>query len=260
MPTITEGRPGAEGRVALVTGGSRGIGRAICQALAADGMAIVVAYHHRRHDALETAASIRSGGGTAAVARVEVTRGSSVSRLVEVASLRFGRLDVLVNNAALTDRHRPWQEVATEDWDATMATNARGAYLLFRAAYPLLRASGSGRVINIGSVTFDLGKRNRVQYVASKGALVGFTRSLAREVGADGITVNCVSPGAIETEREIELFPDRAVAERELLSVQAIKRLGRPSDVGAAVAFLASERASFITGQTLLVDGGWVMR
>jgi len=243
----------------VVTGASRGIGRAICQALAADGVAVAVGYHQRRGDALETVAAIRGVGGEAFAVQVDVSREASANHLVEMAVRRLGRLDILVNNAALTDRHRPWTEVSVADWDASMATNAKGAYLCFRAAYPALRQSGSGRVINIGSVTFDLGKENRIQYVATKGALVGFTRSLCREVGVDGITVNCVSPGAIRTEREVELFPDERAAERQLFALQAIKRLGRPEDIGAAVAFLASEKASFITGQTLLVDGGWVM-
>jgi 3-oxoacyl-[acyl-carrier protein] reductase len=247
-------------RVALVTGGARGIGRAICRALADDGSPVVVGYHRRREDALETVRLIVAAGGEAMAAQADVSDEAGASYLVETARSEFGRLDVLVNNAALTDRHRPWTEVSPADWDDSMATNAKGAFLCFRAAHPLLRASGSGRVINIGSVTYDLGKENRVQYVASKGALVGFTRSLAREVGVDGITVNTVSPGAIRTERELELFPDEAAAERELFALQAIKRRGEPADIAAAVAFFASERASFITGQTLLVDGGWVMR
>jgi 3-oxoacyl-[acyl-carrier protein] reductase len=150
--------------------------------------------------------------------------------------------------------------VSVADWDDSLDTNARGAFLCFRAAYDLLKASGSGRIVNIGSVTFDLGKENRVQYVASKGALLGFTRSLAREVGVDGITVNMVSPGAIRTEREIEMFPDTEASERQLFPLQAIKRLGEPRDIATAVAFFASEEASFVTGQALIVDGGWIMK
>jgi 3-oxoacyl-[acyl-carrier protein] reductase len=247
-------------RAAVVTGGSRGIGRAICRALASEGVAVIVGYHRRRGDALETVRAIRASGGSAVAVQADVARESGAVRLIDAARTNFGRLDVLVNNAALTDAHRPWTEVSVSDWEASLDTNAKGAFLCFRAAYPLLRVSGAGRVINIGSVTFDLGKERRVQYVASKGALIGFTRSLAREVGVDGITVNAVSPGAIRTEREIELFPDKEASERELFAVQAIKRLGEPRDVAAAVTFLASDAASFITGQTLLVDGGWVMR
>jgi 3-oxoacyl-[acyl-carrier protein] reductase len=247
-------------KAAIVTGGSRGIGRAICQALAADGVSVVVGYHRRRSDALETVRTIRSAGGSAVAVRGDVGREPDARRLVDAASANFGRLDILVNNAALTDAHRPWTEVSPSDWAASLDTNAKGAFLCFRAAFPLLRASGAGRVINIGSVTFDLGKENRVQYVASKGALVGFTRSLAREVGTDGITVNVISPGAIRTEREIELFPDQESSDRALFELQAIKRRGEPQDIAAAVVFLASDGASFITGQTLLVDGGWIMR
>jgi 3-oxoacyl-[acyl-carrier protein] reductase len=247
-------------RAAVVTGASRGIGRAICIALASRGVGVIVGYYRRRSDALETVRTIRATGGEAHAVQVDVSREASARRLIEAARTRFGRLDILVNNAALTDEHRPWTQVSVKDWEDSLDTNAKGAYLTFRAAYEMLRASGSGRIINIGSVTYDLGKENRVQYVASKGALVGFTRSLAREVGVDGITVNVVSPGAIRTEREVEMFPDAAASERQLFPLQAIKRLGEPRDIANAVAFFAAEESSFVTGQTLIVDGGWIMK
>jgi 3-oxoacyl-[acyl-carrier protein] reductase len=221
---------------------------------------VIVGYHRRRSDALETVRAIRATGGTAHAIQADVSRESSATRLIDAARTRFGRLDILVNNAALTDDHRPWTQVSVADWEDSLDTNAKGAFLCFRAAYEMLKASGSGRVINIGSVTFDLGKENRVQYVASKGALLGFTRSLAREVGIDQITVNMVSPGAIRTEREIEMFPDQQASERQLFPLQAIKRLGEPQDIAMAVAFFASEQASFVTGQALIVDGGWIMK
>ena len=159
----------------------------------------------------------------------------------------------------LTDVHKPWREITEEEWDRVMAVNLKSCFLCFRAVYPAMEAAQWGRVINISSVTFWLGRPLLLHYVASKAGMIGLTRTLAREVGADGITVNAVTPGAIQTESELELFPDQAGLAAWLAGEQVVKRRGLPTDVAGAVAFLASDAASFISGQTINVDGGWAM-
>lgn len=246
-------------RVALVTGGSRGIGAAICTALAASGCAVAVNYRSRADDARAVAAGIEAAGGRAVALPGDVSNAQDVSRLVASATTALGPVTVLVNNAALTDTHKPWSEIDELEWDRVMAVNLKSCFLCFRACHPAMRDAGWGRVINISSVTFHLGRPHLVHYVASKAGMIGFTRSLAREVGADGITVNAVTPGAIRTESELELFPDQDGIAAWLLPEQAVKRRGTPEDVAGAVAWLTSDAAAFVSGQTINVDGGWAM-
>jgi 3-oxoacyl-[acyl-carrier protein] reductase len=247
------------GRVALVTGGSRGIGRAITLGLAREGAAVVVNYATRRNDAEEVVAAVRGSGGRAIAVQADVSRAADVEAMVARARTELGPIDVLVNNAALTDTHKPWQEIDEEEWDRVMAVNLKSCFLCFRAVYPSMRDGGWGRVINISSVTFWLGRPHLVHYIASKGGVIGFTRALAREVGVDGITVNAVTPGAIQTESELEMFPDQEGVARFTSEVQSVKRRGVPDDIAGAVVFLASEESAFVTGQTINVDGGWAM-
>lgn len=255
-------RRGLDGRAALVTGGSRGIGRAICERLAADGASVGVNYHvaEQRSEAEEVVDAITGAGGQAVCIQADVSDSSQVRAAVDQMVDAFGGLTILVNNAAVTKVHRSWTEITEQSWDQVMSVNAKSGFLCAQAVHPHMAAAGWGRVINISSVTFLLGRADLVHYVASKGALVGFTRSLARAVGADGITVNSVSPGAIQTPMELEIAGDR---QDELLSelkaLQAIPRRGVAEDVAGAVSFLASEDASFISGQLLNVDGGWAM-
>jgi 3-oxoacyl-[acyl-carrier protein] reductase len=247
------------GRVALVTGAARGIGRGICLKLANEGARVVV--NHLSHGEMAAAVvdEIVAGGGEAMTVRADISRREDAEALVAATVEAYGGLDILVNNAALTDVHKPWDQIDDDEWDDVMAVNLRGCFLCFRAAYPHLRAGGHGRVISISSVTFWLGTPRLVHYVASKGGVIGFTRSLAREVGVDGITVNAITPGAIQTEAELEVVPDQ-VAQAELMNeLQSIKRRGQPEDIAGAVVFLASDESSFITGQTINVDGGWAM-
>lgn len=250
---------GRTGRVALVTGGSRGIGAAICKALAAGGCAVAVNYHSRADEARSVVESIADAGGRAVALPGDVSNAAVVDRLVADANAALGPVTVLVNNAALTDTHKPWAEIDEAEWDRVMAVNLKSCFLCFRACYPAMREAGWGRVVNISSVTVHLGRPHLVHYVASKAGMIGFTRSLAREVGADGITVNAVTPGAIQTESELALFPDQEGIAAWLLAEQAVKRRGTSADVAAAVAWLVSDAAAFVSGQTINVDGGWAM-
>jgi len=254
---IEDGR--LAGRVALVTGGARGIGRAICVELAQAGARVVVDYASRAEEAAKTVGLIETDGGEAFAHQADVADAAAVDELVALTVERYGRLDIVVNNAAVTDVHRAWTEVSEAAWDRSLDVNLKGCFLTFRAAHPHLVKGGVGRVINISSVTFLTGQGGLIDYVSSKGGMIGFTRTLARDVGRDDITVNAITPGAILTEAEIEMFPDQEGIAKQMDGLQAVKRRGLPEDIAHGVVFLASDEASFITGQTLNIDGGWAM-
>ena len=203
-----------------------------------------------------TVALVEAAGGRAFAYRADVADAAAVDAMVAETVRRYGRLDIVVNNAAITDAHRDWTEVTEEEWDRALAVNLKGCFLTMKAAYPHLLAGGHGRVINIASVTFLTGQGRLLDYVASKGGMIGFTRTLARDVGKDGITVNAITPGAILTEAELTMFPDQEAVQKLLAGLQSIPRRGLPEDIANAVVFLASDEASFITGQTLSVSGG----
>ncbi|MBI4493279.1 MAG: glucose 1-dehydrogenase [Chloroflexi bacterium] len=244
------------GRVAVVTGGGKGIGAVYAERLAREGAA-VAAVDVDGAAAEAHAAKLQAEGGQALGLHVDVTDLASVEAMVRRVVERFGRLDILVNNAGLYTvllPKRPFYEIEPKDWDRTLAVNVKGLFLCARAAFPHLKESGHGRIINISSGTVFAGTPGFLHYVSSKGAVVAFTRALAREVGQYNITVNALAPGltASATAREVQ-----TQAEFEApLQLRTIKRVQVPDDIVGALVFLASDEAEFITGQTIVIDGG----
>jgi pyridoxal 4-dehydrogenase len=236
-----------EGRVAIVTGAGQGIGRAIAEKLRAEGASVVVA-DKNSETAEKTAAEI---GGTAQV--TDVSDPDQVSALVAATVGQFGKIDILVNDAAIVP-FVPWEELDFAEWRRVMSVNIDGVFLTCKAVYPHMKAAGYGRIVNICSNVVTAGTPNMAHYVSSKGAVFSFTRSLATEVGAHGITVNAVAPGL--TASEGVLASPHADAFDFVVSLQSIPRRGVPADIAPAVAFLASEEAHWITGQMLTADGG----
>jgi 3-oxoacyl-[acyl-carrier protein] reductase len=244
-----------DGLAALVTGGSRGIGRAICLELAAHGAKVGVNFNTTPGGAEEVVAEITANGGTALALQADVSEGEQASALVRQAVDQLGALDILVNNAGIT-RDGLLMRMSDEDWDAVHRTNLRGAFLVTRAAMrPMLRARG-GRIINISSVVGVMGNAGQANYAAAKAGLIGFTRAVAREVASRGITVNAVAPGFIET----DIIKGMTAEAVEWAKGQIpLGRMGVAQDIAPLVAFLASPAASYITGQCIHVDGGMVM-
>lgn len=246
-------------RAAIVTGGSSGIGRAAAIALAAEGARVVVADRRRSsrdgRERRETASVIHAAGGVARFVRCDVSRAADVARLVQRAIETFGTIDVLVNCAGIFVRGSVVDVTETE-WDRVLAVNLKGYFLMCRAVIPKMVAQGHGAVVNIGSIHGLVGTRGAASYCASKGAIENLTRQLAVDYAAAGVRVNAVAPGTIETAMS-KPFRDDPALFAEYRSRTLIGRLGTPDDVARAVAFLASEDASFITGHTIVVDGGW---
>ncbi|MCA1688108.1 MAG: 3-oxoacyl-ACP reductase FabG [Actinobacteria bacterium] len=245
-----------EGRVAIVTGGGGGLGEAICAKLAASGAAVAVV-DQAPEKAGRVAEQVASGGGRCVAVESDISDRRSVEAMVGRVVAELGGVDILVNNAAIYPR-RAWTEIEEEEWDRVMAVNLKGYFLCARAAFPHMKERGHGRIINVSSITFFIGWTLLLDYVSSKGGIVGFTRTLAREVGPDGVTVNAIAPGAFPTDAE-KIHPNPEEYNRWVLEQQSIKRRGRPEDIGNLVGFLASDAASFITGQTIGIDGGWMM-
>jgi 3-oxoacyl-[acyl-carrier protein] reductase len=247
-----------DGRIAVVTGAASGIGRSCCEVLARGG-ASVVAAGLDGHGLDETVERVRAAGGRALAVEADVSDAAAVARLAETTREDLGPADILVNNAAVYP-NGPWFEVDEAEWDEVFAVNVKGYWLCARALRDQLRSRGRGSVVNVSSITFFIGSEGFLHYVSSKGAVIGLTRGLAREVGPEEIRVNAVAPGAFPTAAERLPGRDLERYSAEVLASQSLKRRGVVEDVANVVAFFASDASSFVTGQTLVVDGGWVMR
>jgi NAD(P)-dependent dehydrogenase (short-subunit alcohol dehydrogenase family) len=240
-------------RVVIVTGGAKGIGRAYCAGVAAEGARVVVA---DVADTKPTVTEVETRGGQALGVPCDVSREAETLRLATETLARFGRIDVLVNNAALygTLQRRPFMEIPVEEWDRVMAINLRGLFLCSRAVFPAMKAQGKGVIVNIASSTFFKGVPDYIHYTTSKGGVVGFTRSLARELGPFGIRVNALAPGfTLSGENEKNISEERKHANVE---ARMLKRAQVPEDLVGTLVFLASDDSDFMSGQTMLVDGG----
>ena len=242
-------------RVAIVTGGGQGLGRAYALAMAGEGARIVVADLNVER-AESVAAEVRAAGRDALAVRTDVSSEESTRAMVEAAVGRFGRVDVLVNNAAIfsTIQMKPFDQISVDEWDGMMAVNLRGVFLCCKAVAPIMRQQRSGKIVNIASVVVDLGRADYLHYVTSKAGVIGMTRALANELGDFGVNVNAISPGPVQTE-----IPRGTMDEEQwtkLVGGQAVKRRIVPDDLVGTAIFLASKESDLITGQTILVDGG----
>jgi 3-oxoacyl-[acyl-carrier protein] reductase len=247
--------PALEGRVAVVTGASRGIGRGIALELAAQGAAVVVNYHSRTDAAEAVVAEITDAGGTATSVQADVSDETQAAALIKAATDAHGKIDILVNNAGTT-RDNVIMMMKPDDFDHVIQTNLRSAWLCSKAAVRSMMRKRYGRVINVTSVSGIMGQSGQTNYSASKAGLIGLTKSLAREVASRGITVNAVAPGFVETDLTRDL--DETLT-AQLNDYIPLGRWGEVEDVARAVAFLASDAAGYITGHVLNVDGGMAM-
>ncbi|WP_236789840.1 SDR family NAD(P)-dependent oxidoreductase [Amycolatopsis sp. GM8] len=248
-------------RVALVTGASRGIGAASARRLARDGMAVAINSYpdgEMLAQAKEVAEDIRSAGGEAVVFAADIADAEAVDEMFTDCEQQLGPVGALVLNAAATGR-LPWDEIAEDAWDKVSAVNLKGAFLCSRRAFGGSRGQDGGAIVTLSSVHAKIGAPQSLHYSTTKAGILGFTRGLARELGPRGIRVNAVMPGAIQTEEELESFPDQEEVRRRVLDNQMLQRRGLADDIAATVSFLLSPDSGFMTGQTLCVDGGWVL-
>ncbi|MGB9617887.1 MAG: SDR family NAD(P)-dependent oxidoreductase, partial [Desulfomonilaceae bacterium] len=241
----------------IVTGAGKGLGRAFCVKLAQEGAHIVAVTRSDMQGLENTAKEVRALGRDSLILQVDVSSESDTLRMAEEALKTFGRIDILVNNAAYYFGvvRKAFTDIGVEEWDRMMAVNVRGPWLCARAVFPAMKAQGKGKIINLASEVFFTGSHGFVHYVSSKGGVIGLTRALAVELGPVGICVNAVAPGYTDTEAS------RTIADvaKYDTSRTPLRRLEKPEDVVGAVAFLASDESDFITGQTVLVDGGRAM-
>jgi 3-oxoacyl-[acyl-carrier protein] reductase len=243
------------GKTALVTGAGRGIGRAIALKFGAAGAKVAVNYNASEAQAEEVVAAIKDTGGEAQAVKADVSKADEVDAMVSALVKEWGRLDILVNNAGIT-RDNLMMRMSQDEWDAVMDTNLRSAYFCTRAVLRSMLRNRWGRIISLSSVVGLTGNAGQANYAAAKAGIIGFTKSIAREVGGRNITANAIAPGFIETDISAGL-PDALKA--EMLKTIPADRYGQPDDIANAVVFLGSDLASYINGQVLNVDGGMVM-
>ena len=244
-----------EGKKALVTGASRGIGRAIALALAAEGADVAVNFAGNEAAAKAVAAEIEALGRKAIIIKADIASHEAATAMLDQVVKELGHIDILVNNAGIT-RDGLLLRMKEEDWDAVLTTNLKGVFNCTKAAIKYMMKQRYGRIVSISSVVGVMGNAGQTNYAAAKAGVIGFTKAVAKEVAARGITVNAVAPGFVQTDMTAVLN------EKQVEAMQAaipLKRLGQPEDIARAVLFLASDDANYITGQTLHVDGGMVM-
>ncbi len=244
-----------EGKTALVTGASRGIGRAVAVALAAAGAKVAVNYAGNDAAAEETKAAIEAVGGTAILVKADIADCEAVEKMVADTVEAFGQIDILVNNAGIT-RDGLLMRMKNEDFDAVINTNLKGVYYTTKAVTKLMMKKRYGRIINMASVVGLTGNAGQANYAAAKAGVIGFSKTVAKELASRGITCNMVAPGLIATDMTKDL-PEKA--KEAMMTSIPLGRAGQPEDVAQAVLFLASDNASYITGQVINVDGGMVM-
>jgi 3-oxoacyl-[acyl-carrier protein] reductase len=240
-----------------VTGGAKGLGRTFALKLAEEGAKVMVVTRKDMDNLRETVRQVEWAGGEADLFQADVSLEEDTLAMARATADRFGKIDILVNNAAIYDgiKRRPFHEIELAEWDLVMSVNVKGAFLATRAVFPCMKGQGYGKIVNLASEVFFTGSQGFAHYVASKGGIIGLTRALAVELGPHNICINCVAPGFTDTEASRGL----ADVSRYDTSKTPLRRLERPDDLSGAVLFLASGESDFITGQTLLVDGGRAM-
>jgi len=257
---MSQGRKGLivslEGHTAIVTGGSRGIGRACSLILARAGAKVAVHYHARKEEARDVVSTIGQAGGAALDVRAEISEEDQVDAMVETVASRLGAPTILVNNAGIWEG-RAIDQMTLAGWERSFAINMRSMFLCARAVVPHMKRAGNGRIVNIASTAGQRGEAFHSDYAATKGAAIAFTRSLASELVTHGIRVNCVAPGWVDTEMCADVFADggRAAVEKTI----PMGRVGRPEEIAGAVLFAASDLSSFMNGAVVSVNGGAVM-
>ncbi len=244
-------------KVAIVTGGAKGLGRAFAVQMAAEGARVMVVTRKDLDNLKETVRQIEDLGGQATSFQADVSKEADTLAMAEEALKAFGRIDILVNNAAVYDgiTRKPFYEIDPAEWDLVMAVNVKGAFLTARAVFPSMKKQGYGKIVNLASEVFFTGSHGFAHYVSSKGGIIGLTRALAVELGPYNICINCVAPGFTDTEASRGLGD----VNRYDTSKTPLRRLEKPEDLTGAAVFLASSESDFMTGLTLLVDGGRAM-
>jgi 3-oxoacyl-[acyl-carrier protein] reductase len=246
-----------EDKVAIVTGGARGLGRVFCLAMIKEGAKVVVA-DILGNEAQHTAEEIRTGGGSAIAIKLDVSREEETLRMAEETIKEFGRIDILINNAAIFAGlgRKPFYEIPAEEWERVTTVNLKGPFLCAKAVFPRMKEQMKGKIINMASETAFAGSKGFLHYVTSKGGILSFTRALAAELGQYGICVNAIAPGLTDTEAARTIIDDITKYDT---SRTPLGRLEQPKDLVGAVVFFASDESDFITGQALVVDGGRYM-